>query len=152
MYHNRELNHRINRLHERALRLVYNNSTASFEELLQLDGSFTIHQRNIQKLATELYKVKHNLSPQFMNVIFPSSDNPYDLRINNDFKQNCIRTTYYGSETISFQGPNIWSSIPDHIKNSSTLNEFRAKIRDWVPEGCTCRICKVYIVSLGFIS
>ena len=31
MYHSRELNHKINRLHKRALKLVYNDNTLTFE-------------------------------------------------------------------------------------------------------------------------
>ena len=54
MFHNRTLNNKINRLHGRTLRLVYNDHDSSFEELLLIDNSLTIHERDIQKLATEM--------------------------------------------------------------------------------------------------
>ena len=38
----------INRLHEKCLRIVYNDKTSSFEELLGKHGSVTIHTRNLQ--------------------------------------------------------------------------------------------------------
>ena len=63
MFHSRSLNNRINKLHERGLRLVYKDSHLTFEELLHKDKSFTIHHRNLQKLATEMYKIHNNLSP-----------------------------------------------------------------------------------------
>ena len=56
MFHSRTLNNRINRLHERALRLAYKDRKSSFEQLLYLDKSFTIHHRNLQKLAIAMYK------------------------------------------------------------------------------------------------
>ena len=59
MYHNRTMNNRINRIHERALRIVYGNNEASFEELLVKDNSVTIHHRNLQRPDIE---VKNNLS------------------------------------------------------------------------------------------
>ena len=55
MFHNRTLNNKINKLQERALPLFHNDNTSSFYELLQKDNSFTIHHRNIQKLALEMY-------------------------------------------------------------------------------------------------
>ena len=61
MFHSRALNNRINHLHERALRLDYKDNNSSFVELLHKDGSFSIHDRALQKLATELYKLKHDL-------------------------------------------------------------------------------------------
>ena len=76
-----------------------------------------------------------------MNSIFPFSDNPYNLRNHNDFKIENIKTTYYGSETIAFQGPRIWRLVPEIIKTSNSLNEFKTKIRNWQPDGCSCRIC-----------
>ena len=49
----RTLNNKINKLHERALRIVYKNDSLTFLELLDKDESITIHQRNLQRLATE---------------------------------------------------------------------------------------------------
>ena len=54
MFHGRSLNNKINKLHGRALRLVYKNETLSFDELLDLEESFTIHHRNVQTLANEM--------------------------------------------------------------------------------------------------
>ena len=68
--HSRTLNLRINKIHERALRFVYNDSISTFKELLRLDKSFTIHGRNVQSLAIEVFKVVHNLSPEIMREVF----------------------------------------------------------------------------------
>ena len=55
MCHRRTLNNKINKLHERALRLVYDDRQSTFEELLSIDKLVTVHHRNLQVLATELY-------------------------------------------------------------------------------------------------
>ena len=62
MFHSRTLNNRINRLHERTLRLVYKDSHLTCQELLHKDKSFSIHHRNLQKLAIEMYKTISKLS------------------------------------------------------------------------------------------
>ena len=64
------MNKKINRLHEKCLHIVYSDKTSSFEELLDKDGSVTIHTRNLQVLATEMYKVYRNLSPTIVAQIF----------------------------------------------------------------------------------
>ena len=50
MFHGRQIKDKINKLHERALRIVHNDSITSFEEFLVKDKTSTIHQ-NIQSLA-----------------------------------------------------------------------------------------------------
>ena len=62
MRHSRNLNNKIKRIQERALRIVYNDYKSNFKELLERDHSFTIHKRNIHYLAVEAYKVKNGLS------------------------------------------------------------------------------------------
>ena len=51
------LNHKINRLHERCLRVIYNDSHSSYDELLNLDNSMSMHHRNLQILATEMFRI-----------------------------------------------------------------------------------------------
>ena len=56
------MNRKINYVHERALRLVYNDYTSSFDDLLTNDKAISIHHRNIHRVAIEMYKLKNNLS------------------------------------------------------------------------------------------
>ena len=80
MFQSRKLNARINRLHERALRVVYKNFDSSFEELLRRNSYTTLHQRNMQKLITEIFKVKTGIAPELMKGVFEFSDVLYNLR------------------------------------------------------------------------
>ena len=61
---------RINHLHERALRTVYNDNLSTFEKLLEKDNFVTIHVRNLRIFATELYKTKENLAASIMHEMF----------------------------------------------------------------------------------
>ena len=83
LFHSRKLNSRINKVHERAFRILYQDYISSFTELFEIDKSTAIHNRKIQLLATELFKVKNGLSPAFMNEIFvENTQHCYDLRKN----------------------------------------------------------------------
>ena len=151
MFHSRTLNNKINNLHERALRIAHKNDKLTFKELLNIDNSYTIHQRNLQKLATEMYKIKNNISSSLMNELFPLNKNTYDLRNKRCWETSNVRTVSYGTETLLFRGQKIWQIIPDTIKESNSLNEFKQKVRHWNPIGCTCRLCLNYVNNLGFI-
>ena len=53
MFHSRTMNNKMNRILEKALRLVYSNYSSNYDELLKKGGSFSIRERNIQTLAIE---------------------------------------------------------------------------------------------------
>ena len=69
-FHSRSLDNRINRLHDRCLRMIYNNKQSNFDELLVKDNSVTIHDRNIQCLAIQMYMVANGMSPDIMSEFF----------------------------------------------------------------------------------
>ena len=87
MYCNRSLNTKIDRLHERCLRIVYNDKKSSFNELQVKDGSVSVHHQNLQKLAVELFKVSGGLSPEIVNELFQFREQiPYQLRQRSQFQ------------------------------------------------------------------
>ena len=71
IFHSRTLNNRINRLHERALRTVYDHYESSFQTLLDKDCSYIIHHQNIQRLAIEIYKMINDqiCAPGFKDLV-----------------------------------------------------------------------------------
>ena len=157
MFCSRKLNAKINHLHHRALRIVYRDYVSSFEELLKVDCSCSIHHRNIKFLAIELYKVRNNLSPEFMSDIFLTSNNNIDnvscnTRNHSEFYyESNPKTETYGISSLSYFGPKVWRMLPGDIQTSSTLDIFRSKIDKWKVTNCPCRLCKEYITNLGFI-
>ena len=152
MLHSRKLNNRINRLHERALRLVYEDNISSFDELLDRDESFTIHVRNIQSLAIELYKVLNGFSPEIMEKVLPLKNPNKRYPGDNDFATRNVKNVGTGTETLAYLGPKIWSIVPDKIKKCNSLYSFRKEIRKWKHDKCPCRLCKTYVKGLGFVT
>ena len=82
MFHGRKTNYKINRLQVRALRLIYNNYISSFEELLSENGTFTIHEQNIQNLAIEMFKALNDLSTPDFSELFQLNESLHGLRSN----------------------------------------------------------------------
>ena len=140
MLHSRKLNNKINRFHETALRTEYSGYNSSFNELLDKDGSCTIGQRNVQAI-----------SPAILSEVFKVNETmPYDLRMRNELYARNSKTVRYGTETISFLSPKIWSLIPQNIKDSGSLPCFKKNIRKW-KLNCPCRLCKTFMQHVDFI-
>ena len=70
MFHSRSINNKINRLHERVLRIVHNDFKPSFKNLLEKYGTVSIHVKNLQKPATEMFKISKNFYVPLMSELF----------------------------------------------------------------------------------
>ena len=151
MFHNRKLNKHINRLHEKALRIAYQDHHSTFNELLAKDDSFKIHDHNLQKLLIEIFKVKMKFAPEIMNEVFDFIECRYPLRNKLRFKSRNICNVRYGTETVAFVCFRIWTNMPNELTESTSLNEFKSKIKTWKPENCPCKLCKIYLQRIGYL-
>ena len=137
----RKSNSKINRLHERALRIVYNDYERIYEELLSHDNSFSIHDHC---LATEIYKVANDLSVgDFKNL--------FDFKDKYTFHIPSVNTELKGKKWIRYFGAVIWNTIPFNVKTATSLNAIKNRIKSWKPV-CPCRLCKTYLQGVGFIN
>ena len=151
MFHSGKSNNRINKTHERDVRLVYSDYESTFEDLLTKDGSFIAHHYKIQTLAIELYKVYNNISQTILGELFTRNNSGYCLRSESDFVIPQIRTVLKGSNSIRYFGQIIWNLKPEELKNITSLNTVKKEIRRWKPKHCLCRISRNYVHNLGFV-
>ena len=154
MCHCRTMNNKINRLHERCLHIVHSDKTSSFEKLLEKDGSVTIHTRNLQTLATEMFKVYKNLSPAIIADLFHVRQNNYNLRHDSYFAIPNVKSVYYGTERLSNLGPRIWNLVPHKLKQLLDIHAFKKENKKWKSENCPFRLCKtklIYRMSVLFL-
>ena len=133
------------------MKLVYQDSpNLTFQKLLAKDKSGSIHQKKHQLLATEIFKSKTGVSPELVNDIFHFVERPYNLRSDYTLERKRDHTVYHGSESLSSLDPKLWDLLPNAVKNSGSLMEFKTKINTWAFERCPCRICKKYVGRVGF--
>ena len=106
---------------------------------------------NIRALAVEIYKVMQEISPPLLIEVFVLRQCNYELRGNNFLERRRVKSVIYGTESISSLALKIWEILPTEIKDSDTLEIFKAKIKKWVPVECPCRLCKIYLPEVGFV-
>ena len=103
MLNSRTMNNKINCFHERSLRIVYSDQSSTFENFLERDKTFSIHHKNIQSLAIDIYKFMNCLSREIMSSVFNlKENNRYSLRNIYELYSRNPRTVKYGTETISY--------------------------------------------------
>ena len=138
------MNNKINRIHERALRLVYSDQVTSFDELFKKDRSFPFYHRRNLKVFSRSFSKYHEKSFHLNRNI------PYNPTSRSELHCRNTKTIKYGTKTISYLAPKIWCLVPEIIKSSKSLDAFKSKIRQWKPD-YPCRLCKTYLQHVGFI-
>ena len=99
-----------------------------------------------------MFKVNNGLSVQLVSENFHFAENHYNFRHQSGtkFKVDHVETETYGKQSIPYCGPEIWISIPQEMKNVTTLAACKTKIKH-CKLICSCRICRIYIQRVGFI-
>ena len=103
IFHTRRQNNQISNLHEKALRIVHSDYKSTFQELLDKGTSFSVHHRNIQTLATEMYRYVHGLSSAISGEVFKINRTlSYNFRTHNEISSSVPNSAKYGTERIFF--------------------------------------------------
>ena len=151
MCHNCTTNRKMNRLYKRCLRIIYNDKQSSFKMLLEKVSSVSIHDRNIQSLATEMYKVANVLSPPVVSNSFTQKN--VTLRI-----CDLILSFLDFLLDLYFTGPKVYPIVVQLsgtfflivTKTYLILVFLKTGLKKWKPENCPCRLCKTYISRVNF--
>ena len=146
MFCSRDMNRRINYVHERTLRLVYQDYSSTFDQLLGEDGSVSFHHRNIRTLATEMFKVRGGLAPSIFSDLFT-----YLVR-GDKFIIPGVKSVKKGKYSVRYFGPVVWNTmVPSNIKSNTILEEFKTAIGKWVPK-CKCDLCVTVVQGVGVVN
>ena len=124
MFCSRSANSKINKPHERSLRIISDDSNSKFEDFLTTDSSFIIHHQNIPTLEIEMFKIYQG----FSEIPFLDKNNFYSLR------------STKGAESVRYLGPVVWNNIPIEIRSIKMFDTFKTEIRKWKPKNCLWRL------------
>ena len=150
MYCQRQSDNLINKIHERTLRIAYKDYTSDFKALLEKDCSVKLHQGNIQTLASEIFKTKHDLNSNFMKNIFCPVGHGYYTRKQNLNYPNS-KTVFYGLDTHGYRANEIWNNLPEEIQSAEDLKTFKILLSANNSNLCSCNLCKSYLPNVTIL-
>ena len=131
--------------------IVLNNHFNGFETMLLNMNDITIHHRNIQTIMIQLFKIKYGLAPPILDSLLNRKAIHYNFRNLQQFQSERKRTLFYGSETISYRAPQLWTILKEEFKQRNAISFFEIDLRQWICSECPCRLCKVFVPNLEFI-
>ena len=107
--HSRNLGPCINKTHKRTLRLVSNDTQnlKGFRDLLVKARLWSIHQRNLQLLATEIFKIKIRIAPEMMINVSQFAKQPYNLRNTSLLLKINMKSVFRGNNTLFTSSINL---------------------------------------------
>ena len=111
----------------------------------------SIHVKNLQKLATEMFKILKNFSVPLMSELLYQKVNHYNLQNPYEYSSPNVNSVFHGQATIRYLNPLIWQLLPSEFKDLNTVSAFKAAIRKWKPNNCPYRLCKTYIGNVESI-
>ena len=105
--------YKIEKIQERALRLLHNDFHSDYAKLLKKLGKATMEIKRLRCLVLEIFKSVNNLNSYYMKDICSKTTNLTHRSLDINFNQNT--TTKYGSNSLRNLGPHIWNSLPGEI-------------------------------------
>ena len=122
---------KLEKIQERALRILYRDYNSSYADLLEKADVSTLLISRLRTMATEVFKIVNGLHPSSLNDMFYSKESHYDMRDCSILEQSRKNTTTYGLRSFIYQGAKLWNSLPLPIKTQPDVINFKYHIKSW---------------------
>ena len=133
---------KIEKIQERSLRLLLNDSKSDYKILISRVNKPTMEVRRHRQLAIEIFKTMNNLNPIYMKDIFIKNNRRENSRHQNNIITNMENAYTYGHNSIKSLGPKIWNSLPEYYKKKRSFESFKLLINTWDGVKCKCKMCR----------
>jgi len=117
---------------KRALRFVENENEYIYEDLCNDANKLTIKKRCIKTVAIQMYKIKNKMAPTYMQEMFRTREDVYNLRDNDTFNIPVFKTIKFGRKSFKYYGAKLWINIPSNIRSKVSLNSFKSPVNKWL--------------------
>ena len=123
---------KLEQLNKQALRVLLDDQSSTYEELLRKLHTVTLEQRGIQNMLVTVYKCLQGAAPSYLRTYLQARDAGfYDLRGYAKLKTPAVRTTRFGLHSFRHLAPNAWNKLLDTTRKADTLSMFKHKLKQF---------------------
>ena len=123
---------KIEKTNKRALRYVVNDNDAEYEAMCQELKVLNIHRQCIKTVAIQMYKIKNQMVPSYVQELFTRKESHYSIRDNDLFNIPRFKTVSYGKKSFRYFGAKLWANIPKDIKEKPSIKCFNDALTIWL--------------------
>ena len=131
MFWSKKSLHRLQKIHERSLRLTHQDYVTSYITILISASEKSIHQKYLAFFMIEVYKYRNGLSPQMLNDSFDLRKYIYNLKNINLFESQNYRKKGYSLDCFTYRDSHIWQIFPIEVRESISLKIFKHNRKTW---------------------
>lgn len=132
MFANKTNMEKLEKINKRALRFVVNNDEANYEDICKNEEILNINRRCIKSAAIQMFKIKMQTAPQYLQELFTRRESRYERRDTDLFNIPRFKTINYGKKSFRYYGAKVWSAIPRDIKEINSLQNFKSALTRWL--------------------
>ena len=139
---------KMEKLQRRALRIILNDYTSSYRDLLLKANTCSLYISRVKAIAIETFKCINKMNPKFLHDFFTINDSGYNLRDTMKILPPKVRTTTYGLNSFKYEACRIWNTLPKEFKVITELPVFISLITKWPGPQCACSNCVLCMINL----
>jgi hypothetical protein len=132
--------YKLERLQHKALKYITGDFDSPYADILHTCHKSPLFIARIYKCMEVIFKVNNNLYPDYVCSLFTAKVSCYDLRAEHNLALPSCNTVTYGKKSIKYIGPFYWNVLPNSVKSTDCLHDFKTKLKLWIPE-CKCGFC-----------
>ena len=119
---------RLDKLNKRAIKLIYNKH-GDYDVLMKDNNHLDIYKMCVKSLGVNLYKIRNQISPPYLQDLLKVKDNCYNMRDPSTYVLPKFNTKYYGYHSLRYVGSKMWNWLDVDIKLSSDVDNFKREIK-----------------------
>ena len=125
---------KLEKLNERALRIVYKDTISSYDDLLTRSRLLSLKKIRLKYMIIEVFKCVHDINPTYMNSMFSIKEPKYDFRDGSVAHQPKWETKTFGYRSFTYYGSKLWNSLPPELKifKPDDFFAFKTNLTEWL--------------------